>query len=247
MNRGDLMDIHVWSVDPNAVEIDISLLPSGERIRAELLPASRRSLYLAARVALWQLLGSALESDPTTIRIDRRCRHCGDPDHGKPTVAGVTNGEVDFSVSYSTKLALVAVGMSGRVGVDIERHIEGARPHRWCFSPFEQSYLARLNVGNRDAALTRAWVRKEALAKADGRGLVLPLSTVVVTGPPSQWKLPSGAWQLRDLDVGDGLAAAVAFDAPSARVQFGSWTDCAMNVSSTPAVRARPFGFDDGH
>lgn len=235
IKRGDLVDIQVWSVDSNAAEVDISLLPREERRRAEFLPESRRQLYLATRVALWQLLASVLGGDPSHIRIDRRCRHCGDRGHGKPTV-GDTADEVDFSVSYSTKAALVAVGLSVRVGVDIQDSIEGSRPHRWFFSPFEQSYLARLDSCSRDVALTHAWARKEALAKADGRGLAFPLSRIVATGPSSLWKLPSRQWQLKDLDVGEGLAGAVAYDVPSARVQFTSWVG-SLTESKLPVER----------
>src|SRR5665213_2821771 len=131
------MDIYVWSVDSISVEIDVSLLTSEKRRRAEPLPVDRRSTYIAARVALWQLLAHAHGGNPSNIEIDRRCSHCGDPDHGKPTVSG-SAGEIDFSVSYSACLALIAVAFSTRVGVDIQERVAGSRPHRLCFSRSEQ-------------------------------------------------------------------------------------------------------------
>lgn len=217
----DLMNIHVWSVDTTTSERDIWILPDAELKRADLYRGDKRAVYVAARVALWQLLTSALGCKQSDIMIDRTCRHCGDRYHGKPTVAGVAR-DVDFSVSYSTKLALIAIGFSTNVGVDIQKHVAGTHPHRWCFSPYEQRYLTQLDSDKRDAAMTLAWARKEALAKGDGRGLALPLSSIATSGPSSLWTLPP-EWQLHDLDVGARFAAAVAYDVPSSRVRFLPW------------------------
>lgn len=218
------MDIHVWSVGTGGQESDVYLLPDEERRRAELLRAGKQRIYVAARIALWQLLTSALGCSQSDMRIDHRCRHCGDPDHGKPTLVGIEN-KVDFSVSYSSELALIAIGFSTNVGVDIQEVVPGSQPHRWCFSTLEQQYLTRLDDEQRDHATTRSWARKEALAKADGRGLALPLSSVVTTGPAAQWILPSRRWRVQDLDVAGGFAAAVAYDAPSSNVRFMSWSN----------------------
>lgn len=222
MKHGDPIDIQVWSVDPTAAAFDSSSLPDEDRRRAELLPNHRQAVYVASRVALLQLLSSALGTDPLKIEITRTCRHCGHLTHGKPSVASGTD-KIDFNVSYSAGLALIALGFSVHVGVDIQDHIGGVPPFRWCFSSSERTYLEALDDRSREVELTHAWARKEALAKADGRGLVLPLTQVIATGPRSMWKLPTREWQLDDLDVGDGYAAALAYDSPRARVEFIAW------------------------
>lgn len=216
------MDIQVWIVEPNADPSDLCLLPRDEQDRAGQMSSSRRAVYLAARLALHQLLSLALGGG-SNIQIDRRCSHCGDALHGKPTVMH-SKSEIDFSVSYGEGNALVALAYSTRVGVDIQSVAPGFRPHPWCFSRSETEYLDSLDEHDRDLTITRAWTRKEALAKADGRGLAMPLSSVIVTGPPSEWRLPSDDWKLLDLEIGTGNAATIAYDSPSSSVKCMPWT-----------------------
>ena len=92
---------------------------------------------------------------------------------GRPQLAG---GDGDVNWSHSGEALLAAWLPAGRVGVDIEwlcpRPKALALAERF-FAPEETRALRALS-GNADAlehAFTRLWCAKEALLKADGRGL----------------------------------------------------------------------------
>ena len=83
----------------------------------------------------------------------------------------------------------------------------------------EYAEFAALAQSARLNAFARAWTRKDAVVKAVGAGLALPLRGVRVTfdpdTPPRLISLPletldSGRWCIRDVAVPPGYAAAVA-------------------------------------
>jgi hypothetical protein len=92
-------------------------------------------------------------------------------DRGKPWISG--RPELRFNLTHSAELALIAVTSAVDVGLDIER-VEPGRP---------QDYY-------------RDWVRREAVAKCTGAGLI---------GPS-----PDGPIWVSDLDPGPGWAGALA-------------------------------------
>jgi len=61
----------------------------------------------------------------------------------------------------------------------------------------------------------RLWTAKEAVLKAMGTGLSTPLNALSVR--PGEDAPP---WNLRELDLAPGYAAAVAFDGPPAEPQI---------------------------
>ena len=97
---------------------------------------------------------------------------------------------------------------------------------RHCFSPAEQRAVA----GDPDPmhAFYRVWSRKEAVIKADGRGVSIGLDRFDVSAgaPPAlldaRWEgaVPDEAarWSLRSLDAGPGYAAALAVRRPRVAV-----------------------------
>ncbi len=121
-----------------------------------------------------------------------------------------------MSIAASESRALLAVGRGCRVGVDIEplRSASGLPrlPPAWRFSPAERAHLQGLDSQEWPATIAQAWVRKEAVAKVDGRGLALPLSRIETLGTRGPIKgLPSD-WLLRDVRAAADSAAAIAAD-----------------------------------
>ncbi|WP_327000853.1 4'-phosphopantetheinyl transferase superfamily protein [Dactylosporangium sp. NBC_01737] len=101
----------------------------------------------------------------------------------------------------------MALSRAGDVGVDLEP--AGRRPSAlaWSCSPAERAWLAGRPPGERPAAFTRLWTRKEACVKARGTGIRHRLADVHC-GPR-----PAGRWRdvwWRDVWVADGFCAAVA-------------------------------------
>jgi 4'-phosphopantetheinyl transferase len=163
--------------------------------------AAKRSLvsHVALRLVLGELTGTA----PESLRFERRCGQCGATGHGKPHLAD--RPDLDFSISHSGGLALIAVARGRRVGADVER----VRPRtdvlaiaRGSLSARERQTIESVRCdGARREAFFRCWTRKEAYLKARGVGLAGGLDT----DPEA-----AGGWRIRSLAVPSGYAAAVA-------------------------------------
>jgi 4'-phosphopantetheinyl transferase len=116
------------------------------------------------------------------------------------------------------------------VGVDVEEHraavdVEGLAP-RLCAPP-ELEALRALAPAARRVAFFELWTRKEALLKAVGCGLGLPLPEVELAFPlgPGRRQValtpPDGPRHLLEVagvEVGQGSSAAVALQGSLARL-----------------------------
>ena len=109
-------------------------------------------------------------------------------DDGRPSL-DTDAPAVDFNVTHSADLLLIAVTARPIVGIDVEL-VRSAMDHRGIgtrfFSQREQADLA--TAGDVPEAFFRCWTRKEAVLKARGTGLRTPLDrfdvTLLATDPP---------------------------------------------------------------
>jgi 4'-phosphopantetheinyl transferase len=87
---------------------------------------------------------------------------------------------------------------------------------RTCFSETEREELLDMDASNRLDAFFHGWARKEAVIKADGRGMTLELDSfsVSLVGAARLVQPPPGddprRWSLTSLDAGRAVRAAVA-------------------------------------
>ena len=137
---------------------------------------------------------------------------------------------LDFSVSHSADLALIAITVGRRVGVDVERHDAKVRILKLAarfFSPREAAQLASLPECDQLAGFYRGWTCKEAYLKATGLGLSFPLSKFTVALNPHEpaslldvVDQPDEAarWRMQSLDVATGFSAALLVEAASHEV-----------------------------
>ena len=219
--------VHIWHV---AIEIDedqaqaTAWLSDAERARASAfshLPS--RARFTGARAALRGILAAYLGTRPEDVPI-------AIDDRGKPRAAGAPC----FNVSLSAGRAVVALALSP-IGVDIER-IEDRQglqgiANRF-LAPSEVVALRRLPADAFAAAFFGCWTRKEALAKALGLGLALPLRSFTVSVPPAPAALlastddrvTADAWTLMDLDTAPGFAGAVAASGSIDDILVREWT-----------------------
>jgi len=142
-----------------------------------------------ARGSLREVLSVYLEQPAEGIEIVRGER-------GKPRLA---RGGLEFNLSHSGELALIAVSQTRPVGVDIEQMKPGrdflALAVR-ALSPDAVAQLREATPEERPLVFYRHWVRHEARLKCLGVGLSGAAATASV--------------EVRDLDVAAGYAAAVA-------------------------------------
>ncbi|GAA3823807.1 4'-phosphopantetheinyl transferase family protein [Cellulomonas soli] len=220
--------VEVWSTAPLDVD-DARLLPvldHGERARAEAMADDSRARFVQTRALLRAVLGARLGLAPHEVTLRAPCPVCGGP-HGPVTVGlpvGTSGPRWHVSVSRSGPLLAVALGPTGPLGIDVESHARVAQAPLAgvALSPAERRRYDRLPHDGRVAALARAWVRKEAVLKAEGSGLRVDPALVDVRADLVRLDhAPGGAGavaRLVDLDLGPGVSGALARRAgPAAR------------------------------
>jgi 4'-phosphopantetheinyl transferase len=180
---------HVWRVRldaPEAVEQLWSILSPEEQVRARRFHAERhRRRFAVAHGALRQILSAYLDQAPESIAFTTG-------PNGKPALTEDRLGRrLEFNLSHSGDLALVAVAWDRPVGVDLEEwkhamdHLELAERF---FSPAERRALRELAASAEDLVrgFFAAWSRKEAYLKASGHGVTRGLHHFDVTLAPHE-------------------------------------------------------------
>jgi 4'-phosphopantetheinyl transferase len=156
--------------DAAATRLD-AFLSAEERDRSgRFFHARDARRFRAAHGRLREILAFHLAVAPQQIVL-------ADGPHGKPYVATPVS-PLRFSLSHSHGLAAVAVLQGAEIGVDIERvgPRAGTEPED-ALSPRERAVLSALAGSERQDAFYRCWTRKEALLKAHGGGLGVPLDS----------------------------------------------------------------------
>jgi 4'-phosphopantetheinyl transferase len=188
-----------------------------------------RRRYLIGRGLLRTLLGRYLDIAPDQPRFDYT-------PSGKPYLApGLARQPLEFNISHSGELVLIAVAAGRALGIDVEEirgDIEVAAIATHFFSPNEQHALATLSGAARVDAFFDCWTRKEAYIKAKGDGLSLPLDQFDVSLMPGEGArlvetrpdpLEARRWCLAELDVGDGYKAALAAEGSGWMLRRWNW------------------------
>lgn len=179
---------------------------AGSYVRAEL-----RRPYEVAHAAARRIVSAAVDVEPGEVRFGRHdCPRCGEP-HGRPRIEG---SGLEFSLTHTPGLVLVALA-DRPVGIDAERCPEpaGLAGLIGVLHPDEAREVEQ--AGAEPEAVerfTRAWTRTEAYLKGLGIGLGRePQADYLGTGPEPERFIDG--WQVRDVTVPEGYAAAVAFHA----------------------------------
>jgi phosphopantetheinyl transferase len=133
---------------------------------------------------------------------------------GKPGLAG--DDRLRFNLSHCAGVSVCAVGAGMEVGVDCEaiaQHGDLTDVVATTFCNNEQALLARAGAATFTPLFYALWTRKEAVVKAIGLGIALPLAEIDVSQAPfalaSQVAVPShGDCWVASLRAPPGLAAA---------------------------------------
>ena len=176
-----------------------------------------RDRYLRSHTLLRRLLGRYLDEAPAAVRIVRS-------PNGKPMLPD--DSPLTFNMSHSSTLGLFGFTRTGPIGVDVERlraSVDVVSLSERFFTEAESRLIADANGDDRLRYFFTAWVRKEAVVKAVGRGLAIPLSAVDVTpGDPAPHRTaslaedPPSTWQIIDLPApADHRAALATADRPT--------------------------------
>lgn len=213
-------EVHLWRVDLATVAKGEQrweqVLSAEERARAARFHFSQdRQYFTATRALLRTILASYAASDPTELVF----RYS---EKDKPSLSpGHSGTQVEFNVSHSGAVALLAFARGRALGVDVEQlreNFDHEAIARRFFSEQEQRQLATLAPSERYHSFFRCWTRKEAYIKAQGTGLSLPLhqfdvslrpgdvNALISTRPDST---EAAHWSLREVPAGNGYVAAL--------------------------------------
>lgn len=217
------MDANVWLVNLDAPDVDEAwctrMLSPEERDRANRFGFARdRRRYIVSHAALRSVLASRLAVPPEQLEF---CRRPG----GKPALMPSPDGpSVEFNLSHSDGMALIAVARKRQIGIDLERvrnDVPFAELAERFFSARETAALTALPSRLQGLAFYQCWTAKEALSKARGTGLDgTPNDVDIAWTPDDVVRIrPTGQdWTLLPLNAAQGYVGAVAMEGERAAI-----------------------------
>jgi 4'-phosphopantetheinyl transferase len=222
-------EIHVWRAyldceEPGLHRFDETLAPDEKARANRFVFRQDRNRYVAARGALRELLGRYLDRSPAAVEFDYTTK-------GKPSLrAALNERSIQFNVSHSRGLALLAFALGRNLGIDVE-FIRPESPadeiaQRY-FSPKELMELRTLPPSLRAEGFYLCWTRKEAYIKATGEGLHVPLESFNVSltpGLPERLEsADSDRWSMRSLYPDPLYAGALVAEGRHLRLRQWGW------------------------
>ena len=174
----DSGEVHLWASIWPGPQVCATVCPASRPV--EQLHASRRRAgrvqehFSVGRACLRILLADAVGLDPHSLPITTGV-------HGKPQLSHRNGARIAFNVAHSKDTILIALTRTGHVGVDVEyfdRATDIMEVAHHNFTASESRTLAAIaDPQIRIETFYRYWTRKEAVLKADGRGLIASLSS----------------------------------------------------------------------
>lgn len=213
--------VHVWSASLDPSDSDLRrferVLSLDEREKAERYAFKNdRRRFVAGRGILRSILALYLGTEPADLVFEYGS-------HGKPRLTGGRHRErLDFNLSRSKDRALYIFSLACDVGVDIEYMRELGDREFFAEGVFSEREIAEYRFVPEEMkrkAFFNGWTRKEAFAKALGKGLFFPFDSFDVTVAPGAPARLLGArdhtiqrspWSIRDIQLGPDYAGAMA-------------------------------------
>lgn len=176
----ELNDIHVWQVDLTATEDNennqLAVLSPDERMRANRFQfPEHRKRFIAARYYLRSMLSLYTGMPPEKITFAYT-------EHHKPYLQEPAQSDIQFNIAHSDEMAVFTFTKQHIIGIDIEKmKIKNvvSIAERF-FSATEITALKQLAPEAQIIGFYQLWSRKEAIIKAAGFGLSIPLSSFTV-------------------------------------------------------------------
>jgi 4'-phosphopantetheinyl transferase len=222
-------EVHVWRAPLERSKAELlqlrETLSIEETLRADRFYFQRdRDAFMASRGTLRQLLGRYLECGPKEIAFEYG-------PYGKPNLRRDSIGpHLNFNVSHSHGLALMAFSLGRQLGVDVESirpAIASEEIAERFFSSQEVAELHSLPPEIRAEGFFLCWTRKEAYVKAIGDGLQIPLKDFRVSLTPSQparlESEDSERWTLCSLHPGTGFVGALVAEGKDWELHCWDW------------------------
>ena len=181
-------EAHIWLNFLNLHQAKLKhlypLLSPAEKERSEQFKHfKQRKNYIASHGFLHTVLSYYIDTAAEDIRFSME-------EKGKPFIlAEQNNQQIQFNLSHSGNLALLAVCRTHPVGIDIEcidRKSDYQGIARRFFTDNEQQAFFKLPEDQQKDAFYQVWTRKEAHMKVTGQGLSLAPTQFEVSVPPDE-------------------------------------------------------------
>ncbi|MEI6095002.1 MAG: 4'-phosphopantetheinyl transferase superfamily protein [Gammaproteobacteria bacterium] len=216
----DTQRIDLWQYPLEALWAGAeSLLNTDELQRAHRYHFERhRRRFTLARALLRLILARYLNVAPHDLDFATN-------DYGKPYLNH--SSQIQFNLSHSRDLALLAIGQHYPLGVDLE--FFSSRPFQgisnMMFSPQEIQDYAHMQPSMRSLTFFHVWAQKEAFIKACGMGLSYPTKTFdVPVGSPENSNIVdnrhAASWHMRSFMPKIACYAAVCHHPTIQTVRF---------------------------
>ncbi len=227
--------VHVWRIvlddSPERASCYRADLSPSELARADRcrIPYPQFQ-FIVIRGILRQLLSRYVGIPAKALQFEKL-------EHGKPALTNSVLFPVQFNVSHTKDLALIAITSHHAVGVDVERIDRTISDHEIAkryFSTRESSYLSSLTPAERSQQFFSLWTCKEAYLKMQGTGITGGLAKCEIVldphyrqGEPLRW-IQHDAGEpipLHSIQAGPAHVGAVAIDCSSVKILFYHWSD----------------------
>ena len=219
-------EVHVWMIRASAYYSEdprsTAFLSADERQRAANFRFDKdRRLYIAAHAGLRALLAGYLGVVEDEIRFATGF-------HGKPLLTYPGGSGLEFNLSHSHELALVAVARNKSVGVDVElikRDFAFQELAGRFFTAKEVVALLTLPQALQLEAFFKCWSSKEAFLKAKATGLSGKLDEVQISTKGGFVKIEANVpgWSLLELEYTHGYAAALVIQGDALPIRCYRW------------------------
>jgi 4'-phosphopantetheinyl transferase len=221
-------EVHVWSVQLDDPRLDIEpcekLLSSDEKVRATRFKFQRdQRRYVVAHGGLRSILSGYLNISPTDLEFSSG-------PNGKPKLTPTYGTPpIQFNLSHSHEVALVAVTRRGEIGVDVEyvkRDFPFEEVAKRFFSAKEFALLTSLPTQLQRVAFFKCWTSKEAFLKAKGTGLAGELDEVELVLTQNHAVRVNGTipdWTLTEITLNTDYMAAVVTAGDHSQVVCYRW------------------------
>lgn len=167
-------EVQVWGTVLDVTDSELpraaSVLSRDERERAErLISEGHRRQSIAAHAMLRAILSRYCCAHPEQLAIRRTS-------DGKPFLSDYPS--IRFNLTHSHGRALIAVARDREVGVDLEqvrREVEVLRLAKRFLSERDLTCIEQGDPAQQHERFLQTWVAREAVFKAEGRGITFPL------------------------------------------------------------------------
>lgn len=189
--------IHLWLAEVDAVsqpqlqQLSCYLSEDEQQRAAKFHFALHRRRFIANRGIVRSLLGRYLDCHPKAVAFNYGA-------YGKPLIANPNHQlGLQFNVSHSDRLSLIAIAQQHQLGIDLEQHRVladlNALAQRF-FTVNEYAAIQALPDIQKPSAFFQYWTGKEALLKGLGVGLS-GLSQIELNITPGQvgWVTPKAS------------------------------------------------------